>query len=379
MKKINIHTQFLCILFFVTSYTFGQIKISDNIQESSIVKQLENKLYFVDFWATWCAPCITASKYLESMQRLNSNDFYVVSLSQESPDVVKRFIKKHKTDLAVAIDFDGQTFKSNNVSSLPYAVLFNANGEKLWEGHPANFKQALLDEFLKTNNQRILVKDMLMQEAYKKVKFETNEMKFNDLFQYTQLEDNLEGTFEVKKNKDIIELTGSLKNIIAYFLKAYVGQIEIDNTLNKYYNFKIKNNKEDSNLVLESILNSFKLQLITESRVGEVLEVNIESANFWDTNQIDWGTDNQYQYLISDSEIKADNVSFEEMIYKLSNIINMPIEEVSGLKDVSPHDWQIHFKYPEFMLSNLIDEYGIKAEKKIGKYKKFIIKKKTPN
>ena len=34
----------------------GQINVTGIIKDSKLVKTYENKLYFIDFWATWCAP-----------------------------------------------------------------------------------------------------------------------------------------------------------------------------------------------------------------------------------------------------------------------------------------------------------------------------------
>jgi len=114
--KYNKTTLYL-LCFFSSMFIFGQIKISEYIQPSSIATQTNNKLYFVYFWATWDGPCIHASKYIESLQKQYPENFYVLSLSQESPEVVKRFVLKHKNGLATAIDYEGETFPKYKVYS----------------------------------------------------------------------------------------------------------------------------------------------------------------------------------------------------------------------------------------------------------------------
>ncbi len=47
-KKIAIYLVF----FFSSTFIFGQIKVSEYIQQSTIATQTNNKLYFIDFWAT---------------------------------------------------------------------------------------------------------------------------------------------------------------------------------------------------------------------------------------------------------------------------------------------------------------------------------------
>ena len=140
---------------------------SETIQTSKWATDIEASLFFVDFWATWCKPCVYASEYLGVLQKQYPDRFYVVSLSEENPDVVKRFLKKHPTGLAVAIDYNGETFKANNTRVLPYGLLINANGEVLWKGSPTDFKQADLERYLRQNPKK---KDVNKVLRIKKVK-----------------------------------------------------------------------------------------------------------------------------------------------------------------------------------------------------------------
>lgn len=366
-KKSFVFVAFiLCPLFF-----FGQIKISENIQASTIAQSDENALYFVDFWATWCGPCIHVSKYLESLQRQFPNDFYILSLSQESAEVVKRFMPKHDMGLAVAIDYQGETFAKNNIKSLPYGILYNADGEKLWEGHAAELKNYNISGYLETNKKKISVASFFNVEKYVELAPKEEEtIKKN--FEYYE-DKNIEfesSEIQVINKGDFVELRGSLQDIISYNLQRYKGQVEIPAHLNRYYSMRFK---KDTNTFLNKekhILRALKLKKIDKEQEGDVLVLSIDRPNFWDTNQINWGENNQ-QFLIGDSDIQADNVSLNEVVYKLSGLLETPVVFDKVIKDDDLHDWQIHYKYFDFMTSNLSD-YGIKAEKKVEKYTRYI-------
>ncbi|WP_165454324.1 TlpA family protein disulfide reductase [Hyunsoonleella pacifica] len=365
----------LILLFIVPFFCLGQIKISENIRESALTKSDENALYFVDFWATWCGPCIHASKYLTSLQRQYPDKFHIMSLSKENPDIVKRFMQKHALELAVAIDYNGETFSKYNIASLPYGILLNANGEKLWEGHPAEFKTYHLDGYLSTNKKTISVNKMYQLQSFKPIAIAKSK-DFKGNFDISKLKEPIT-SIRVEKKPNYLELSGSLQDILAYTNNAFVGQIKGDSDLETYYRVRFKYETEAFNNKTKEILNRLKLSQNETNVSGEVLFFDIKDSNFWDINQIDWGIDTP-NFLIGDSDIKADNVSLNQINYQIANLIHIPIVTNNAKIAKELHDWDIHYKYFELMTSSLNNTYGIKVEKRIGEYPNYIITKKTP-
>lgn len=362
---------FLCPLIFL-----GQIKVSEKIQDSYITTQDENALYFVDFWATWCMPCIHVSKYLESLQRQYPDNFYILSLSQENPEVVKRFMKKHKMDLAIAIDYQGETFQKNNIQSLPYGILYNAKGEKLWEGHPAEFKAHHIKKFLRENKKKIAVDKMFKSQSYKKEFVSNIEIPKKD-FEYSKIRADKVAEIQAIKKRTYIELQGTLQDILAYSFNVFKDQIKIPSALNKSYKMSFKLKSEAYLNMSKTILEALKLNQFNSENEGEALIFNLKKPTFWDTRQIDWGTDSQ-AFLIGDSDIQADNVTLNQVKYQLATLLKTPIVISNENLDNKLHDWQIHYKYFDLMASSFKDNYGIQIEKKIVKYPQYIITKKTP-
>ncbi|SFD20263.1 TlpA family protein disulfide reductase [Algibacter pectinivorans] len=374
MKFNKIALSFLFLL--CTTLCFGQINISEQIQPSSLAKQDANALYFVDFWATWCGPCIHVSKYLESLQEQYPNNFYVVSLTKESPDIVDRFMKKHKMNLAVAIDYEGETFKKNNVRSLPYGILYNAYGDELWKGHPADLKGYQIGGFLNKNKKTIPVSEMIKLHEYEKFVVVEEEIQEDELIitNLNFVEDNSE--LRTSKHKSYLELKGDLKGILAYTLNSHRNQIEIPDELNKSYEIRFKLDSRAYFEQTKMLLKKLKLKKTDAELEGEVIVFDIKDPRFWGDNEIDWGPDTP-KFLIGDSEIKADGVSLEEVKYKLINLLDTPIVLQYENIDVKlVHDWDIHYKYFDLMVSGMWDSYGIDVAKKNIKYPKYVIAKR---
>jgi len=372
---MKIKNSSFCIMCFLFPIVFnGQIRLAELVQPSEKAKQSSNALFFVEFWATWCGPCINASKYLSVLQKQYPDNFYVISLSKENPEVVKKFLEKHKTDLAVAIDFEGESFEKYNITSLPHGVLLNANGDVLWKGHPAELKTYHLTNFLNQNTRRIQFKKMFKVERrlesvaeivyHPKKDFEFLELSHDEVFE-----------IQVIHNDSYVEVKGDLQDIFAYVFKVNKAQIVIDPELNKYYHMYFKKGRTVFENMSQTIFKSFDLILNTAVIKGDAIVMTLDNPRFWETNQINWGSDTS-KYLIGDSQIQADNVTLNALKYKLSLLLKIPIVIDPVYKDIQEHDWQIHYKYFDLMQSDLRDNYGIGVDRKVCDYLQYTITRK---
>lgn len=353
----------------------AQVKASEILEDSKIASNDNNKLFFVDFWATWCGPCIHAKKLLSVLQQQFSEELYIISLSEENPVRVERFLESKPTDLAVVMDYYGETFDAYNITEIPKGILFNANGKQLWKGHPSDLTPQMIKGFLRQNSNTSSFSDFIQIIDLKEdienqyIPSKPFEVKFTN--------DNY-GGFQVYDYTDYTKLEGSLTDILSHFSKIYSGQIQVPLHLNKNYTVYVqKDYKSGNNLAMELLRNLDFDFVLTEGR-SEVLTLSITNSHlFWDTNQIDWGK-NGSPFLISDADIQADNVSLKEIAYQLSNVLEMPVmlngDEASA---EALHDWQIHYKYFEFLKSNLND-YGIEVVKTETSYPLYKVIKKAP-
>ena len=363
------------ILFLTANYSYGQIKISEFLQESKIASSDGNKLFFVDFWATWCGPCITAKEHLGVLQKQFPNDLYIVSLTKENPLIVERFLKKKPAELAIAIDYNGETFKDYNVRALPEGVLFNAEGKVLWQGGGPDLKASIISKFLSQQRVKGSLDSFVNVVALEDDKI-LDYVPLEDL-EIVPLSENIE-ELTVVDNANYLKLKGSLKQIVGYLARIYKNQIVIDESLDTNYEVYFKKPFNANENLAFKLITQMNLRVQRKSSKGDGINFNVEAPKFWDTNQIDWGKNNA-KYLVGDSRIKADNVSLKDMAYQLAHVLDMPVivPDESELS-LALHDWDFHYKFFQLMQTDLEDNYGIKAEKKVVTYPVYHIERKTP-
>jgi thiol-disulfide isomerase/thioredoxin len=72
--------------------------VSDGVQSADLSK-LRGKVVVLNFWATWCGPCVEELPSLMEMQR-KMPDVAVVAISTDEDDSVYRhFLKEHNVQL----------------------------------------------------------------------------------------------------------------------------------------------------------------------------------------------------------------------------------------------------------------------------------------
>ncbi len=101
------------------------------------------KVYVVEFWATWCPPCLTTIPHLTELQKkYKDKGVTVIGISDENPETVKRFVDKigDKMDYVVAIDDEEATMKAYMAAygqtAMPHAFIVDQKGRVVWHGHP---------------------------------------------------------------------------------------------------------------------------------------------------------------------------------------------------------------------------------------------------
>ena len=83
----------------------------------------------IEFWATWCGPCIKAMPHLNDLiAEFDGRPISFIGATYEDPQTVQNFLKKTRFD-AIVVQVPDKTFEKYGATSIPLTVIIDADGK----------------------------------------------------------------------------------------------------------------------------------------------------------------------------------------------------------------------------------------------------------
>ncbi len=346
----------ISVFLIVSKLSAQKIEFTSDVSKNKITTFENQKLVLLDFWATWCGPCVAATKQMEIFQEYNKDKIFIFSVTDETESKVKKYLEKKPIALQVVLDQKKESINKYSVTSRPFAVLLDLKGKLLWKGHPADLNQKLLNSFYEKSKNEIIgnLSELVM---YKKL-IEIPLKKEHDVidFNLKKVTNSIDNSFEIEDSK--VSFSGKLANLIAKITKKNIYGIEIENTLN--YTISLVCDLNDWNNTIE-ILNKIcqKLDLdieeIEKNQFGN--EIIVENKNLlWKNTQFDW-EDTPTNFMIGTDKITANDVSIDEFSRILSDAKSK--NYIYKGVDLTTYDWDFQFLYDDLMIEDLESTFGI--------------------
>ena len=140
------------------SKEISSVKTLNYNQLKPYLEQKDDKIYVVNFWATWCAPCVKELPYFEKIKKdYADKNVEVLLVSLDFPKQVEKklipFIKKKKLQSEVVLlddvneDVWIKAIDESWSGAIPATIIYNANNRKFYE---KSFDYVTLEKELKT-------------------------------------------------------------------------------------------------------------------------------------------------------------------------------------------------------------------------------------
>ncbi len=110
---------------------------------------LHGQVVVLEFWATWCAPCVAAIPHLNELaEKFEAHGVRFISVSDEDEATVKKFLAKKPIRGWLALDPDKSVFKDYGVSGIPITAVVGRDGTLIALTSPEDVTETVLEEIL---------------------------------------------------------------------------------------------------------------------------------------------------------------------------------------------------------------------------------------
>ncbi len=110
---------------------------------------LKGKVVILEFWATWCAPCVEQIPHLNALaEKLNDRPVQFISITDEDADDVESFLRSRPIAGWVGLDTARSMFRAYGAEGIPETVLVDRDGLIAAITYPEQLSEAALEELL---------------------------------------------------------------------------------------------------------------------------------------------------------------------------------------------------------------------------------------
>lgn len=253
--------------------------LSDGNGKFSEVKKFEpGKVYVVEFWATWCGPCIASMPHLAELQKEHADDgLQIISISDEDLETVEEFLERDvrgEEDLTygkltsaycLTTDEDREAhddyMKAAGQNGIPTAFIVGKKGEIEWIGHPMEMDEPVTAVLNDKWDREAFIAEMEEQKAVSRT-MEKLMRTVGPLMQKGETDEALEALNKALEKTDNDMVKGYIKQMRLSILMS-VGGEEAAKAFAEF----AEDNKDDSNL-----LNQMAWSIVEQQMAGEEVD-----------------------------------------------------------------------------------------------------------
>jgi uncharacterized protein (TIGR03435 family) len=148
------------LLLIIAPMAFSQVKPGQQVPDVKVgtllnapvksisLKNLEGKVVLLEFWATWCSPCIAAMVHLQALQKSYAKNLQIIAIGNETEARTKQFLTNKPSNLWFAVDTADVFGKAFPHHIIPHSVLIDKNGTIVAITEPANITAKIIADVI---------------------------------------------------------------------------------------------------------------------------------------------------------------------------------------------------------------------------------------
>jgi uncharacterized protein (TIGR03435 family) len=110
---------------------------------------LRGKVVILEFWATWCGPCVAAIPHLNELaEKFKDRPVEFIAITAEDEATVEKFLAKRPIKAWVALDTNNAMSHAYAVTAIPHTVVLDKNGKIAAITYPTELTEKHINDLL---------------------------------------------------------------------------------------------------------------------------------------------------------------------------------------------------------------------------------------
>lgn len=168
IKRFLLYITFLCLcalpanaqseLFRAQQELIGskliELTFTDWLQNQPTDTSFKGKYKVLEFWATWCKPCLEAVPHMNKLQsRFADSNIVFLSVTHQTREETAKTLGKHKFETIVVSDRTRRVHEMLRISymgtmGLPRTVILDGDNNIRWYGNPKSLTEKMIKKLL---------------------------------------------------------------------------------------------------------------------------------------------------------------------------------------------------------------------------------------
>jgi thiol-disulfide isomerase/thioredoxin len=140
---------------------------ANGVEKPLALSELRGKVVILEFWATYCAPCIPYIKHFEKLQAQFGDAIKVIEISEENRDKVDAFIlKRGYKNVTFAMDWGRKLNDMFYHHFIPHTVVIDQDGVVLAFTSPDEIDQEIIGKLINREPVTLTMKHEYQEASY---------------------------------------------------------------------------------------------------------------------------------------------------------------------------------------------------------------------